>query len=89
VTLLLLNYYGRTHNLEIFSLTCLIGAVSALGPVIGGFIRDGVGGFTLAFQMCAVVIGLIFVAALFMRPPRRVHAEIPADGPVQFAERPA
>jgi MFS family permease len=91
VTLLLLNYYGRTHNLEIFSLTCLIGAVSALGPVIGGFIRDGVGGFTIAFQMCAVVIGLIFVAALFMRPPRRADAEVPAepspDAAVQFAER--
>ena len=40
VALLLLNYYGRTHNLEIFSLTCLIGAVSALGPVIGGMLRD-------------------------------------------------
>ena len=32
VTMLLLNYFGREHNLEIFSLTCLIGAVSALGP---------------------------------------------------------
>jgi hypothetical protein len=32
VSILLLNYYGRKNNLEIFSLVCLVGAVSALGP---------------------------------------------------------
>jgi len=71
VTLLLLNYYGRRHNLEIFSLTCLIGAVSALGPVIGGVIRDRTGGFAPAFQLFALVIVLVLVAVIFMRPPRR------------------
>ncbi len=70
VTLLLLNYYGRTHNLEIFSLTCLIGAVSALGPVIGGAIRDRTGGFGAAFQLFAVVLAVVLVAVCFMRPPR-------------------
>lgn len=70
VTLLLLNYYGRRHNLEIFSLTCLIGAVSALGPVIGGAIRDRTGGFAEAFQLFALVIAAILAAAVFMRPPR-------------------
>jgi MFS family permease len=71
VTLLLLNYYGRKHNLEIFSLTCLIGAVSALGPLIGGVIRDRTGGFGAAFQLFAVVIAVVLAAAVFMRPPRR------------------
>jgi MFS family permease len=71
VTLLLLNYFGREHNLEIFSLTCLIGAVSALGPVVAGAIRDRVGGFGPAFQLDAAVIGVILVAAALMRPPRR------------------
>jgi hypothetical protein len=70
VTLLLLNYYGRRHNLEIFSLTCLIGAVSALGSLIGGAIRDATGGFAFAFQLCAAMAGVILVAAVFMRPPR-------------------
>jgi len=78
VTLLLLNFYGRKHNLEIFSLTCLIGAVSALGPVIAGAIRDRVGGFGPAFQLNAAVIGVILVAAALMRPPRRAN---PADAP--------
>jgi len=94
VTLLLLNYYGRKHNLEIFSTTCLIGAVSALGPTVGGWIRDSTGGFTLAFQLCAVVAGVIFIAALFMRPPRMSGAvETPAEEPPQpvtaFVKHPA
>ncbi len=88
VTLLLLNYFGRKHNLEIFSLTCLIGAVSALGPVIAGQIRDATGGFTIAFQLCAVVIGLIFLAATFMRPPRRAASPEapPAADPMTLAK---
>ncbi|HEX4098751.1 MAG TPA: MFS transporter [Caulobacteraceae bacterium] len=90
VTLLLLNYYGRKNNLEIFSLTCLIGAVSALGPVIAGFIRDGAGGFQIAFQLCAVVTGLIFLAATFMRPPRLLPSmETPAEAADQFVKHPA
>jgi MFS family permease len=62
VTVLLLNYFGREHNLEIFSATCLIGAVSALGPVIGGVVRDYAGGFGLAFQLYAGVIAVILAA---------------------------
>lgn len=69
VTVLLLNYYGRRSNLELFSLTCLVGAVSAAGPFIAGAMRDRVGGFAPTFQLFAAVIALVFVAALFMRPP--------------------
>ena len=72
VTLLLLNYFGRKHNLEIFSLTCLIGAVSALGPTLGGFLRDQTGGFGLTFQIYAAVIAIVFVAAALMRPPAKL-----------------
>lgn len=71
VTVLLINYYGRKHNLEIFALTCLIGAVSALGPVIGGVIRDRLGSFAPTFQIYAGVIFVIFIATLFMRPPQK------------------
>lgn len=74
VTVLLLNYYGRRHNLEIFSLTCLIGAVSALGPVIGGYMRDRLGSFAPTFQVYAAIIFVVFVATLFMRPPQKRSA---------------
>jgi MFS family permease len=69
VTVLLLNYYGRKHNLELFSLTCLVGGFSAMGPVLGGFMRDHLGSFVPTFHLYAAVIGAIFVAVLFMRPP--------------------
>lgn len=82
VSILLLNYYGRKNNLEIFSLVCLVGAVSALGPVIGGLMRDRLGGFAPTFQLFAAVIGVIFVAALFMRPPRKATQIEPVAEPV-------
>lgn len=93
VTVLLLNYYGRKHNLEIFSITCLIGAVSALGPTIGGSLRDLTGAFVSTFQLFAGVVAVILIAVLFMRPPRPARSP---DGPgaeqadiaVQFAQGP-
>jgi len=82
VSILLLNYYGRKNNLEIFSLVCLVGAVSALGPVVGGVMRDHLGSFVATFQVCAAIIGVIFVAACFMRPPRKATAQEPVAEPV-------
>ncbi|KRA58648.1 MFS transporter [Caulobacter sp. Root655] len=82
ISILLLNYYGRKNNLEIFSLVCLVGAVSALGPVIGGVMRDRLGGFAPTFQVFAAIIGVIFVAALFMRPPRKATHVEPVAEPV-------
>ena len=82
ISILLLNYYGRKNNLEIFSLVCLVGAVSALGPVIGGVMRDRLGGFAPTFQVFAAIIGVIFVAALFMRPPLKTTVQEPVAEPV-------
>lgn len=70
VSLLLLNYFGRKNNVELFSLTCLVGALSAAGPAIGGAMRDRLGGFTETFELFAALTAVIFVAALLMRPPR-------------------
>lgn len=70
VTILLLNYYGRQNNLEIFSTVCLVGAVSALGPLIGGSLRDLTGSFSPTFQLFGLVAAGVFVASLFMRPPQ-------------------
>ena len=70
VMVLVPNYYGRTHNLEIFSTICLVGAVSALGPTFGGLMRDHFGEFSSTFQVFALLNALAFIAALFMQPPR-------------------
>jgi MFS family permease len=87
VTVLLLNYYGRKHNLEIFSVTCLIGAVSALGPTIGGSLRDVTGNFVSTFQLFAGVIVVILVAVVFMRPPQRKELGGAGPDPADLAAR--
>ena len=75
VTMLLLNYFGRRNNLEIFARTCLVGTFSALGATLGGELRDITGGFGSTFQIYAVVIALIFVGVAVMRPPRMKASE--------------
>ncbi len=69
VTLLLLKYFGRAHNLEIFARICLVGAPAALGSTLGGRLRDATGAFGPAFQLYAVLTALVLIAAAFMRPP--------------------
>ncbi|MDR3507153.1 MAG: MFS transporter [Caulobacteraceae bacterium] len=87
VTVLVLNYFGRKHNLEIFSLTCMVGAVSALGPTIGGTLRDQTGSFGSTFQIYAAVIAVVFFAALFMRPPKHRSEQDQVLGDVTPSER--
>jgi MFS family permease len=70
VTMLLLNYFGRRDNLEIFARTCLVGVFSALGPTLGGQLRDLTGSFGSTFQIYAGVIAVVFVGVAFMGPPR-------------------
>jgi MFS family permease len=71
VTMLLLDYFGRAHNLEIFSRTCLVGAFSALGPTLGGQLRDATGAFGTTFELYAAVSAVILVAVALMKPPRK------------------
>jgi MFS family permease len=77
VMVLVPNYYGRKHNLEIFSTICLVGALSALGPTFGGLLRDHFGAFSSTFELLALLNAAAFVAALFMRPPRRKSPRAP------------
>ena len=68
-TVLLLNYYGRERNLELFSTVCLISTVAAAGPVLAGAVRDATGGFGPAFEAIAIVTTLVLLAVATMRPP--------------------
>ena len=68
-TVLLLNYFGRKYNLELFSAMCVTGAISALGPLIGGVIRDVSGSFSLIFILLSVLSAGVFMVVLFMKPP--------------------
>lgn len=68
--MLLLNYFGRTHNLEIFTCVAITGAAAALGPAVGGMLRDATGTFQSGFLLFAAIDLLILAAAVMMRPPR-------------------
>lgn len=71
VTLLLLDYYGPRNNLEIFALTCLVGAVSAVGSLVAGVVRDYLGSFAPALYGMGLLIAVVAVACALMRPPQR------------------
>jgi MFS-type transporter involved in bile tolerance (Atg22 family) len=66
---LLLNYYGRERNLELFSTVCLISTFASAGPLLAGALEDRVGSFSPAFLIIAAVTGAVFLATLLMRPP--------------------
>lgn len=68
-TMLLLRYFGKAPNLELFSIMCLISTSAAIGPALGGWARDTLGSFTLMFLVCAAFTGVMLVATVFMRPP--------------------
>ncbi len=78
-TVLMMNYFGQRHNLELFSSMCLVGAASALGPTIGGVIRDLTGNFILMFLILSAVAAIVWVAVVMMRAPKRGEAPEPAS----------
>ncbi len=82
-TVLMMNYFGQRHNLELFSSMCLVGAASALGPTIGGVIRDLTGNFILMFLILSAVAAVVWIAVVTMRAPQVGEAtgtEEPATG---------
>lgn len=72
-TVLLLNYFGRARNLELFSLMCLVSTLAAVGPWLGGFVRDRLGGFDAAFWLFAGLAIVVLVAVAAMRPPKAAN----------------
>jgi cyanate permease len=68
-TVLLLNYFGREKNLELFSIMCLVSTLAAAGPWLGGFAKDHLGGFEPAFWLFAGLALAVLAAVALMRPP--------------------
>ena len=74
-TILLLDYFGRGPNLELFSAVNLISTVGSVGPAFAGAIADRTGSFVPAFAILAGMTLLVLIAAAMMRPPQqRSHA---------------
>jgi MFS family permease len=73
-TMLLLTYFGRKANLELYSIMCLISTSAALGPAFGGWVRDAVGSFSQMFWVCTAFTFAMLIATAFLRPPTHVAA---------------
>ena len=52
-TILLLDYFGRGPNLELFAAVNLISTIGAVGPAFAGFVADHTGSFVPAFVILA------------------------------------
>jgi MFS family permease len=78
--LLLLNYFGREPNLELYSLMGLFSVVAATGPTIAGWARDITGSFQGMFLICAASTLVMLAGVVFMKPPQvRPEPEPPRD----------
>ena len=58
--LLLLTWFGRRRNLDLMSIMCLVSTLAAVGPWLGGLVKDQSGAFAPAFA----VFGLVSLLAL-------------------------
>jgi len=70
-TILLLDYFGRAPNLELFAAVNLISTVGAAGPAFAGFVADRAGSFVPAFAILGVLVLAVLIAVIPMRPPVR------------------
>lgn len=70
-TILLLDYFGRAPNLELFAAINLISTVGAGGPAFAGFVADRTGSFVPAFTILEVLVLMVLLAVMLMRRPRR------------------
>lgn len=73
-TILLLDYFGRAPNLELFAIVNLISVVGSGGPAFAGFVADHSGSFVPAFTILEGLVLLVLIAVAAMRRPQRSPA---------------
>jgi cyanate permease len=73
-TILLLDYFGRGPNLELFATVNLISTVGSVAPFLAGLTRDETGSFAPFFWALAGLMALVLIAVAWMRPPHKVPA---------------
>jgi OFA family oxalate/formate antiporter-like MFS transporter len=70
-TILLLDYFGRGPNLELFATVNLISTVGAAGPAFAGFVSDHAGSFVPAFVILEALVLIVLIGVAPMRAPKR------------------
>ena len=63
-TILLLDYFGRGPNLELFAMVNLISTIGSVGPAFAGFVADHAGSFVPAFVILEALVLLVLMAVL-------------------------
>jgi len=68
-----LEYFGKKPNLELFSIMCMLSTVAALGPLIGGWMRDMTGNFHGLLLIHVGITTLLLIGACFLKPPGKLN----------------
>ncbi|MEN7538583.1 CynX/NimT family MFS transporter [Aurantiacibacter flavus] len=75
IAVLLLDLFGKRPNLELYSTMSLISTSAAIGPALGGYVRDQTGSFSFVFLACALVALIFFTTLLFMKRPKEPNED--------------
>lgn len=82
--MLLQSYFGQRAALELYSIMMAVSTSAAVGPALGGAIKDSTGSFSGIFLAMAVLSAVLFCAVAILRKPGERTA--PADMPALAAE---
>ncbi len=85
IAMLLLDTFGKRHNLELYSAMTLFSTTAAIGPAVGGFVRDQTGSFFIVFVVCATLAFLFFILLMLLRFPHEPAVEDEPAAPVPVA----
>ncbi|EJL32565.1 CynX/NimT family MFS transporter [Novosphingobium sp. AP12] len=78
--MLLQEYFGRRASLELYSIMMAVSTSAALGPALGGAIKDQTGSFSGVFFGLAAVSAVLFCAvAVLRKPAARAQIRAPLD----------
>lgn len=72
--MLMHDYFGKRGSLELYSIMTVVSTSAAIGPGVGGAMRDRFGDFTAAFAALALIDLSLLLIVLVMRRPRPVAA---------------
>ncbi|WP_260921466.1 CynX/NimT family MFS transporter [Novosphingobium sp. 9] len=79
--ILILRYFGPRIAGDMVAMATTATTVAVLGPVGAGRVADVTGSYAPALLVFAILLGITMIAALlFLRAPKRVNADAPADG---------
>ncbi|HEX4117876.1 MAG TPA: MFS transporter [Rhizomicrobium sp.] len=70
-TILLLDYFGRGPNLQLFAMVNLISTIGAAGPAFAGLISDHAGSFVPAFVILEALVLIVLIGVAPMNAPKR------------------